>query len=133
MSFNKALVRDGAMFREAVAGDGLVGNYIEPVTVATAGALTITMAALLGGSAIFTGAAGAVAYTTPTAALIAAAFPKLGVGDSFCFYLTNTAAQVATITAGANVTVSGLATVNAATRLCIYKRDSSTTGTLTCI
>ena len=133
MSFNKALVRDGAMFREAVAGDGLVGNYIEPVTVATAGALTITMAALLGGSAIFTGAAGAVAYTTPTAALIAAAFPKLGVGDSFCFYLTNTAAQVATITAGAHVTVSGLATANAATRLCIYKRDTSTTGTLTCI
>ena len=133
MSFNKALVRDGAMFREAVAGDGLVGNYIEPVTVATAGALTIGMTALLGGSAIFTGAAGAVAYTMPTAALIAAAFPKLGVGDSFCFYLTNTAAQVATITAGANVTVSGLATANADTRLCIYKRDSSTTGTLTCI
>ena len=120
MSFNKALVRDGAMFREAVAGDGLVGNYIEPVTVATAGALTITMAALLGGSAIFTGAAGAVAYTTPTAALI-----TMGTHT--------TGNYVATITAGANVTVSGLATANAATRLCIYKRDSSTTGTLTCI
>lgn len=135
MSFNKVMVRDGAMWREAAAGDGLIGNYIEPVTVATAGALTITMAALLGGSAIFTGAAGAVAYTMPTAALIAAAFPKLGVGDSFCFYLTNTAAQVATITGGGatGITVSGFATANAATRLCIYKRDSATTGTLTCI
>lgn len=135
MSFNKVLVRDGAMFREAVAGDGLIGNYIEPVTVATAGALTITMAALLGGCAIFTGAAGAVAYTMPTAALIAAAFPKLGVGDSFCFYLCNTAAQVATITGGGatNITVSGIATANADTRLCIYKRNTATTGTLTCI
>ena len=133
MSFNKALVRDGAMWREAVAGDGLIGNYIEPVTVATAGALTIGTDAILGGAAVFTGAAGAVAYTMPTATVLTAALPKMGIGDSLCFYLTNTAAQVATITGVASVVVSGLATVNAATRLCILKKTTSAAYTLLCI
>lgn len=133
MSFNKVLVRDGAMFREAVAGDGLIGNYIEPVTVATAGALTIGTDAILGGCAVFTGAGGAVAYTMPTATVLTAALPKMGIGDSLCFYLCNTAAQVATITGVASVVVSGLATANAATRLCILKKTASDAYTLLCI
>jgi hypothetical protein len=133
MSFNKVLVRDGAMFREAVSGDGRIGDYLRPVTVATAGNLTITVDAILGGAAIFTGAAGAVAYTTPTGAQLDAAHPKLGIGDSFVFSLTNTAAQAATITGGTGVTVSGLSVANAATRHCIMTKTGVATYTCQCI
>lgn len=133
MTFSKALLRDGALWREAVAGDGAIGTFLEPVTVATAGNLTIGRTAMLGGCAIFTGAAGAVNYTTPTAAQILADNPKMMDGDSFCFYLVNTAAQTATIVAGTGVTLAGFTTLNAATRLCIVKRTSSTAVTITSI
>lgn len=132
MGFKRACLYDNRIEREARVGDGMM-EFLRPVTVATAGALTITVPAVLGGAAIFTGAAGAVAYTTPTAADLLAAMPDMDIGDTYSFTLTNTAAQTATITAGVGVTLAGFTTVNAATRKCIMEKTSATTVTITSI
>ena len=134
MSLVRALVKGkGGLQRDMFAGDGYVANPVV-TAVATAGSLTIGLSAILGGVALFTGAAGAVAYTLPATATILAAVPHMNVGDSFVFFLCNTAAQTATITAGdGSTTLAGFTTVNAATRQCVVTMTSATTITVTSI
>ena len=131
MSLLRALVKGkGGLTRDMSAGDGFVAMP-RVTTVATAGALTIGLDAILGGVAVFTGAAGAVAYTTPTAAAIIAALPHMNIGDTFVWILTNTAAQVATLTGGTGVTIAGIATANAASRIVVVEMTAATTLTMT--
>jgi len=132
MGFVRPKVMQGNQEREARTGDGLLA-HLRITTNSSAGAQTIPVAAMLGGVALFTGAAGAVNYTTDTAANILAAMPAMDIGDTYSFLLTNTAAQVATIVAGTGVTLAGFTTLNAATRRCIIEKTSATTVTITSV
>lgn len=132
MAFNRAMIREAGMVRPAQAGD--TGANPVVTTIATAGNLTMTVAAVLGGVIVYTGAAGAVAYTLPTAADLIAALPDMIIGDSCSFKLCNTAAQVATITTATGFdSVDGLVTANAATRTIILTKTSATTMLAMCI
>lgn len=128
--FVRPEVYEKGMMRQARIGDGFMANP-RVVTVATAGNLTITTDQILGGVARFTGAAGAVTYTTPTAALLLAAMPDMDIGDTYVFMISNTAAQAATIAGGTDVTaVAGNLVVNATSKMFVLEKTSDTTMNL---
>lgn len=128
--FVRARVSQSGMERPARSGEGWIGNP-RVTTVATAGNLTITIPAILGGIARFTGAAGAVTYTTPTGTLLAAALPDMDIGDTFPFMIVNTAAQAATIAGGTDVTaVAGNLVVNATGKMFVLEKTGATTFNL---
>jgi hypothetical protein len=111
--FSRACVNEKGVDRLARVGEGFLDKPLV-TTNAAAGNQTISVAQILGGVARFTGAAGAVTYTTPTAAALAAAMPDMDIGDTYMFKIVNTAAQTATIAGGTDVTaVAGLLTLNA--------------------
>lgn len=115
--FVRPCVYQKGMERKGRAGEGFLAMPII-TTNASAGAQTITAAAIMGGVARFTGAAGAVTYTTDTGANLAAAMPDMDIGDSYVFSVVNTAAQIATIAGGTGVTaIAGNLTLNAASGL----------------
>lgn len=130
--FIRACVKPtAALEREAHVGDGWLAMP-KVVTNATAGGQTITVEQMLGGIAMFTGAAGAVAYTYPTGALIAAAFPEMDIGDTYVFKVVNTAAQVATFTTAASgTTLAGLVTANANSRWVLMEKTAAAAFKLT--
>lgn len=102
-------------------------------TLATAGAATYTAAQLLGGMILRDPAGGARSDVTPTAALIIAAISQAGVGNSFEFTIRNTADadETITVTAGADVTLSGTMTIaqnNTKRFLCVV--TAATTATI---
>lgn len=131
--FVRACVYADSMERQARAGEGWLANPII-TTNASAGNQTISAAAVMGGVVVFTGAAGAVNYTIDTAANLLAAMPDMDIGDTYVFKICNTAAQTATLnTAVTGVTFAGFTTVNAATRIGIIEKTSSTTIKLTYI
>lgn len=124
--FVRPIVRQAGTHREARVGDGML-TTLKTDVVATAGNLTISVSAILGGAAIFTGAAGAVAYTFPIATLLLAALPDMDIGDTYSFIVSNTAAQVATLTTAAGITLTGNVTINADSRICVLEKLSATT------
>ncbi len=131
--FVRACVYQDSMERQARAGEGFLANPII-TTNASAGNQNITVAAIMGGVALFTGAAGAVTYQMPTAADLLAAMPDMDIGDSYVFKVTNTAAQTATLNnAATGVTFAGFASANAATRIGIITKTAATTVTVTFI
>ena len=131
--FCRAQVQEKGMERAARVGDGWLANP-RVVTNAAAGNQDITINAILGGVALFTGAAGAVTYQMPTAAAIIAAMPDMDIGDSYVFEVTNTAAQTATLNnAAVGVTFAGFSTVNAGTRTGIITRTGAATVSVTFI
>ncbi len=83
-------------------------------TDATAGANTWSAAELLGGLMLRDPNGAARSDVTPTAAAIVAAIPNAAVGSSFDFIIRNTAdgEEILTLTAGANVTLSGDMTIS---------------------
>lgn len=128
--FVRPYVREDGCERPARVGDGFLANPLI-TTVATAGNLTIGVPAILGGIARFTGAAGGVTYTTPTAALLLAAMPEMDIGDTYVFMISNTAAQAATIAGGDGVTaVAGNLVVNATSKMFVLEKTSATTMNL---
>jgi hypothetical protein len=130
--FSRACVFEGAMERQARVGDGWLANPLV-TTNAASGNQSITVAMIAGGSGVFTGAAGAVNLTFPTASDILAAFPQMDIGDSLVCSLTNTAAQAATFVANTGNTLAGFATTNANTRWAIITKTAATTTTITII
>jgi hypothetical protein len=105
-----------------------VGTSSTPLSattsVVTVGAVTFSAAAMSGNGTgygiIARGGtqAGGFSDTTPTAALLLAAFPGAVIGSTFQTLLSNTTADTETLLAGSGVTVTGTATVAAgATRL----------------
>lgn len=130
--FVRNIVRQSGTHREARTGDGMCA-HVKPVVVATAGNLTIGVDAIQQGAPTFTGAAGAVAYTFPTAALLIAALPGMDIGDTYTFVISNTAAQVATLTTAAGITLTGNVTVNADSRICVLELLSATTVGIRCL
>ena len=106
-----------------------------PVQDATAGAVTYTAAQCLQGIILRDPNGGAVSDVTPTAALIIAELQKRGlyqgIGTTFEFLVVNeaNAAEVLTITAGANVTLvpaSVTPTQNESTRIRATVTSSTT-------
>lgn len=92
------------------------GALIAQATVttdATAGALTMTAAMLLGGLILRDPAGGARSDVTPTAALLVAAMTNPRIGDAFEFTIRNTAdaAETITVTGGTGCTLSGTMTI----------------------
>lgn len=132
MGLKRVIVRDDGVETPGRAGVGMCEHNLVS-TNASAGAQTITAAMMMGGVALFTGAAGAVNYTTDTAVNILAALDDLDIGDTYTFRLCNTAAQTATIVAGTGVTLAGFTTLNAATRTCIIEKLTSTAVKITSI
>jgi len=84
-----------------------------PVTLATAGNLTLTAGQILSGLILRDPAGGARTDTLPTAALLVAAMPGATVGSSFTFTIRNTAdaAETITVASGTGGTDSGTMTI----------------------
>jgi hypothetical protein len=81
------------------------GNWL-PTTQAGGATVTLTAANMLGGIFTHTGAAGAAAVTTPTAALLASAWPGLQVGSTAPFIYVNLNNATDTVAGGTNVTMT---------------------------
>ena len=127
--FHRACIHKGGIESEMRVGDGFAANP-RYVLNSAAGNQTISLNQILGGIAAFSGAAGAVTYTTDTAAHILAAMPDMDIGDTYVFMLSNTAAQVATIAGGTDVTASGNLTVNATSKMFVLEKTAATTMNL---
>lgn len=90
MGFTRVLISgDSKMPHPMRAGDGLVSNFRIKAYAAEADA-TLTVTDVAGGL-IFQGTTltSDVVYTLPTAALLAAAFPEMDIGDAYSFVVTN--------------------------------------------
>lgn len=125
--FVRPTVFQSGFQRPSRIGDGMMAAPLI-TSVATAGDLTLTVPAVLGGIAQFTGAAGAVAYTLPLAADLIAAMPDMDIGDSYLFAISNTAAQTATVTTNTGITLSGnAATINASMKWILLVKTAATT------
>jgi hypothetical protein len=124
--FVRPEVQEKGMMRKARVGDGFMAAPLIN-TVATAGNLTLTVAAVLAGVAQFTGAAGAVAYTLPLATDLIAAMPDMDIGDSYVFVIQNTAAQAATVTTNTGITLTGNVVINAASKFVVLTKTAATT------
>jgi len=110
MGFHRTLVRKSGNIPEPMRkGDGLSANFLPTNFNAEADA-TLTVAQVSGG-AILQGLTltSDCTYTLPTAALLAAAFPDMDIGDSFSFYVGNNqaAAYDVIIAVGTGITAIG--------------------------
>src|SRR5687767_6983163 len=88
-------------------------DYATVTTDTTAGAVTYTAAALLGGLILRDPNGAGRSDVTPTATQILAEMEDCAVGTSFTFVIRNTAdaAETITLTAGTGVTLSGTMTI----------------------
>lgn len=98
------------------------------VAISTAGAGTLTAAGIVGGLIMRTGPTGAYDDTTDTATAILALLDNPAVGDSWEFTHVNGVAHIATMVAGAGVTLAGT-TANAASKARRYQVQVTDTGT----
>jgi hypothetical protein len=114
MGFKRALVSDtGKLPQPLRAGDGFIANPSVHDIAADAAAV-LTTAQLSGGFITNTTTLTADrAVTTPTAALIAAEFPSMDVGDSFPFFVANRQAGAfdLIVAGGTGVTLKGAGNV----------------------
>lgn len=97
----------------AKSSDGNALFTVSEAAIATADAVTLTTAQLLGGDIERDPAGGARTDTTPTAAEIVAALDNAAAGDSFFLFYKNIAdgAETITLAGGTGVTVEGTATI----------------------
>lgn len=111
---SRALVQDSdaGATKPARTGAGWLAAPSE--TVLADADSTITAAAIAGGLVTQVPTA-ARTDTTDTAALIAAAFPNMDIGDTYMFMICAKAAFALTIAGGTGVTASGNLTVPAST------------------
>jgi len=110
MGFNRALVSpDSKMPHPMSAGDGLLSNFRMTTFGAEADA-TLTVAQVSGGH-IFQDVTltSDVVYTLPTAALLAAAYSTMDIGDAYSFVVTNSqvGAFDVVIAVGTDITAVG--------------------------
>lgn len=110
MGFTRVLISgDSKMPHPMRAGDGLVSNFRIKAYAAEADA-TLTVTDVAGGL-IFQGTTltSDVVYTLPTAALLAAAFPEMDIGDAYSFIVTNSqvGAFDVVIAVGTDITAVG--------------------------
>lgn len=105
--FVRSLVRDGGMVRPMASGDGMAANY-SAISISANVSTTLTEADIAGGLILRSGMTANRIDTTPTAVLLAAAFPDMNIGDTLSFKVSNQdSAQTVTLAGGAGVTASG--------------------------
>lgn len=103
MGVNRAQIdRSGNFVQSQPVGERLLSQF-GIVADTTAGASTISVAALLAGVVNRSGPAAGYTDTFPAAANVLAAQPDLSVGDNFEFIFRNTVAQAMTAAAGEGV------------------------------
>jgi hypothetical protein len=127
----KVLVQDengGYLRKPTTQLDAPLPGIKAKVAISTAGAGTLTAAALVSGLIMRTGPTGAYTDTTATATEILAAMTDPAVGDSFDFYHVNGVAQACTFAAGAGVTLAGTVN-NAASKVRLYRATVTATDT----
>ena len=130
MSFVRPLVREGAMARPMVPGDGLAANYNITVNNTNANT-TIPVSAILGGLISRGGMSANRTDTTPTAAELVAALPDMNVGDTFSCKVANhdTGAETVTINGGSGVTRISLGGIPPQTsREMVFELTNKTAG-----
>lgn len=138
----RGIVTEAAGAEDDLAGVFLTGPFPQGIgtqikdvtvtTVATATAVTLAAAQLLGGLILQDPAGGAVTSTTDTAANIIAAITQAGVGNAFEFTIRNTAdaSEAITVAAGTGVTLSGTMTIaqnNSKRFLCVVTASTTVT------
>ena len=125
--FVRAEVSEKGMPRQSRVGDGFIANPLI-TTVATDAAVTVAVAAVLGGVLQYTGFSAGRVITTPTAADLIAAMPDMDIGDTYYFVTSITTAFAGTWAAGADVTLAGRATTPASssTGVVIEKLSATT-------
>lgn len=115
MPYNRALIQTPGTPSAARAGAGLLMNIVPEAIAADANQI-ITVAQMQRGAAQFTGFSAGRNLTTPTGALITAAFPEMDIGDSLSMLVSITTAFAGTYVAGdANVVLAGRTTTPANT------------------
>jgi hypothetical protein len=118
----RGLTMASGVLSVAVSGKGA------KVAISTAGAGTLTAAAIVSGLIMRTGPTGAYADTTDTATAILAAMDDPAVGTTFDFIHVNGVAYACTFTAGAGVTIAGTVN-NAASKVRMYRLTVTDVGT----
>ncbi|MEW6378074.1 MAG: hypothetical protein AB1611_00550 [bacterium] len=113
-------------------GAGTIIGQISVTTLSEAGAATYTAEQLLGGLILRDPNGADRSDVFPDAAQIIAALTQASAGNSFEFTIRNTAdaAETITLTAGANITLSGTMTIaqnNSRRFLCVINDGSSVT------
>ena len=100
-------------FANTPYADGLFYPKTTVTTVATATAVTLTAAEVLGGIVLQDPAGGSVTTTLPTAALMVAAMNGARIGTTVRFLIRNTAdsSETITVAAGTGGTTSGTMTI----------------------
>ena len=90
-----------------------MNGKVTVTTISTAAAVTYTPDQILGGLILRNTNGAGRADVLPTAALLRAALPEMGVNTGFEFTIRNTAgaAETITVTAGTGCTISGTATI----------------------
>ncbi len=86
-------------------------DFVSSTTDATAGALTVTAAMILGGLMLRDPAGGARTDTLSTAALLATAIPGVRVGTAIRLIYRNTGGETITVISGVGGTDSGTMTI----------------------
>lgn len=129
MSFLRSMVGNAAnMWRSTRQGDGFHGMNVDLEVIAVDAAATLTVAQLSKGGVQFTGFTAGRNITTPTAALMLAAWPDMDIGDTYVVAISCVAAFAGTYVAGAGVTLAGRATTPASSwSLIQIKKLSATT------
>lgn len=130
MGMTRVEVRDKGVHRWSRTGDGWMAQIPNPALVAdtTDGDVVMTVNQIKAGLMYISGfSAAGHNLTTPAAADILTALPGMNVGDTYVVAIANTAAFDATIVAGdGDVTLAGLAVVNAGFRHLVIEKTSST-------
>lgn len=127
MGFLRTMVGNAAnLMRPLRQGDGLLCN-VQMNNIATDANLTLTVAQIAGGAVRFSSFSAGRNVTTPTAALILAAFPDMDIGDTYSFIVSVTPAFAATWVAGTGVTLAGRATTPASSWSWIVVEKTSAT------
>ena len=124
MGMARVEVRDEGLSRWSRTGDGWLDYLPVPAADVTDGNVTMTVAQITSGFCYLNGfTAAGHNLTTPVAADIIAALPEMDIGDTYVFAIANNKAFNATLVAGdGDVTLAGLAVVNAGIKDCIIKR-----------
>lgn len=128
MGFLRNLVSSAAtLTRPARQGDGLLAHVSVEVVTADANQ-TLTVAQISKGAINYTGFSAGRNLTTPTAALILAAFPDMDIGDTYSFLVSIQDAFAGTWVAGTGVTLGGRATTPASSWSWIVVEKTSSTA-----
>jgi len=134
MGFIRGLVNYNGNLPSALqAGEGMLANF-GPLVNNLDASLVLTVADLSGGY-IYQGATITATrlFVLPTAAAILAAWPSMGIGDSFPFVVTNaqTAAFTLAVGLGSGITQAGTAgfsnIANLSSRIFLLQKTSSST------